>query len=319
MARPSAKVEWGEQGIGCEKGRLVTVDRMTHAPRRLLFAALAVGLLAACSSGGTGNGAASTTTTTTSTTTSSAGTTATTTAATAAGTNAATDAPTTTSGELAHMRGTAYTFNTPDPIVGATIKVEELPGVTATTGADGSYDLAVPMGSTVTAYIEAAGHHSIHVQTFMLDQAHDGAELDGVNFQTPTDAVFDALKGLVGGFVGKDPFGGGCVIVSTVSDAKVVGMDFQQFINFHPHGVPGATARISPESAQPIYFNDQVIPDATQLTTSGDGGVLWADVPVGNYTLTASKADTSFDTVRVKCKADWVVNASPVWGLHAKP
>ena len=23
-----------------------------------------------------------------------------------------------------------------------------------------------------------------------------------------------------------------------------------------------------------IYFNDQVIPDATQLTTSGDGGVL---------------------------------------------
>ena len=137
-----------------------------------------------------------------------------------------TAAPTTAAAEPAHIRGTAYTFNTPDVIVGATIKAEELPEVSAVTGADGSYELAVPAGSTVTLYIEAAGHHTIHVQTFTLDAEHDGTEVDGVNFQTPSDEIYEALKGLIAGYTGKDPFEGGCVIVTTVGDARMVGMTF---------------------------------------------------------------------------------------------
>ena len=45
-------------------------------------------------------------------------------------------APTTTVAAVGHLRGTAYTFNTPDPIAGATIKVVELPELSAVTGAD---------------------------------------------------------------------------------------------------------------------------------------------------------------------------------------
>ena len=242
----------------------------------------------------------------------------------------ATDAPTTTSTTTTaatdltaaqptgHIRGTAYTFNTPDPIVGATISVEEFPGLPlATTGADGSYDIEVPAGEPVTLTITAEGHHSIRVQTFTLDGA--GAEIDGVNFQTPTDAIYDGLKALVGGFTGKDPFEGGCVIVTTVGDPRMVGMTFAEFIEFHPHGLAGATVQIDPPLATPIYFNEQVLPDAAQQTTSIDGGVLWPNVPPGEYTLSATLAGTEFVTVPVRCEDGWVVNANPVQGLHAIP
>ena len=242
---------------------------------------------------------------------------------------APTDAPTTTAAPdteppatdppLAHVRGTAYTFNTPDPIAGATIRVEELPDVSAITGVDGSYELELPAGATVTAYIEAEGHHSIRVQTLTLDDAHDGTELDGVNFQTPSNTIYDGLKALVGGFVGRDPFEGGCVIVTTVGDARMVGMTFDEFINFHPHGVEGATVAIEPALATPIYFNDDVLPDIAQMTSSGDGGVLFANVPPGEYTLSATHPSEEFVTVNVRCEEGWVVNANPVWGLHAIP
>ena len=288
--------------------------------RRLAVLSAALILVSACSDDGGDNGAG----TVASTETVAADTTG------APGTDApSTDAPTTevpptdpptTDAAVGHLRGTAYTFNTPDPIAGATITIVELPGLSATTAADGSYELEVPAGSSVTPYIEAEGHFGVHTQTFTVDEAHDGLEIDGVNFQTPTVGIYDGLKALVSGFTGKDPFeGGSCVIVTTVGDARMVGMTFDEFIEFHPHGVEGATVSIEPAVATPIYFNEDVLPDATQLTSSIDGGVLWPNVPPGDYTLTAQKDGMEFVTVHATCEAGWVVNANPVHGLHAIP
>jgi hypothetical protein len=221
---------------------------------------------------------------------------------------------------VGHIRGTAYTFNTPDPIAGAKVSLVELPDIAAVTAADGTYELTVPAGASVTPVIEAAGHHSIHLQTFTLDAGHEGIDIDGANFQTPSDGTYVALRALIKGFVGKDPFdGGSCVIVTTVSDKKVVGMTFRQFIDFHPHGKAGAVAKIDPASAEPIYFNKDVLPDQAQKVTSNDGGVLWSNVPPGDYTLTAQLVGTSFATVHARCESGWVVNANPVWGLHELP
>jgi hypothetical protein len=213
------------------------------------------------------------------------------------------------------IRGTAYTFNTPDPIVGATILVDELPGVSATTAADGSYEIVVPTGTRVTPYIVADGHHTIYTQTFTTD----GTTLEGVNLQTPSDDIYTALSSLIEGFIGRSPFEDGCVVVTTVGDARMVGMPFAEFIDFHPHGVAGATVYGEPAMPDPIYFNEQVIPDTAQLTTSIDGGVLWPNVAPGAYTLHAEHPDASFTTVDVTCAPDRVVNANPVWGLHALP
>ena len=109
------------------------------------------------------------------------------------------------------------------------------------------------------------------------------------------------------------------MIVSTVSDPLVVDMSFDEFIHFAPHGVAGATASGSPALLDPIYFNDAVIPDPTQELTSGDGGVLWANVPPGVYEVSASHPEVEFATFTATCVQDRVVNASPPWGLHGIP
>lgn len=45
--------------------------------------------------------------------------------------------------------------------------------------------------------------------------------------------------------------------------------------------------------------------------------MLWANVPPGEYLLTAYKEGVVFRDVRIKCRAGMLVNASPPWGLQA--
>jgi len=218
--------------------------------------------------------------------------------------------PTTT-----RLSGTAYTFNTRSVIVGAEIRIDELPDRVAVTDETGAWELELPIGVDVTPYIVAAGHHTIYLQTF-----HTGPdEIEQVNFQTPTDVVYDLLYFVLEFFLGRPPFEDGCVIVSTVSDPLVVGMTFDEFIHFAPHGVAGATASGTPALPEPIYFNDAVIPDPSQELTSGDGGVLWANVPPGVYEVSASHPEVEFATFTATCVQNRVINANPPWGLHGIP
>ena len=53
------------------------------------------------------------------------------------------------------------------------------------------------------------------------------------------------------------------------------------------------------------------------METSDDGGVLFIQVPPGDYTWTAHKAGVEFTQVRMKCRAGYLINASPPWGLQA--
>ena len=219
-------------------------------------------------------------------------------------TTAAPETPDSTEAAMGSISGTAYTFNTPDPIAGATVSLVEFPDISAITAADGSYHLDVPAGAIVTPVIEADGHHSVHLQTFTLDPDHEGLTIEGANFQTPSTDIYEALRGLITGFVGKDPFeGNSCVVVTTVSDKKVVGMTFDDFINFHPHGKPGATVAIEPAVSQPIYFNADVLPDLAQTEVSNDGGALWTNVPAGSDTLSAQLVGTGRATAKVTCEA----------------
>lgn len=213
------------------------------------------------------------------------------------------------------LRGTAYTFNTRNTIAGATILVDELPALAAVTDEDGAWELEVPVGADVTPYIVADGHNTIYAQTF-----HTGpAPIEEINFQTPTNAVYDLLYILIESITGRPPFADGCVIVTTVSDPAVVGMRFDEFIQFAPHGVAGATASGDPPLPAPLYFNEAVIPDPTQPVSSGDGGVLWANVPPGVYEVSASHPTVEFATFVATCVQDRAINASPPWGLHGIP
>jgi hypothetical protein len=211
------------------------------------------------------------------------------------------------------LRGTAYEFNNVEVrLAGATIRIAERPNLRATTRDNGTYALTVPDRARVTPYIEAEGYRSIHLQTFRTR----GETLREVNFQTPTEAVANALAALLD--VPTDESGAprDCVIVSTFSTRNVRGVSFGAFTGYGAHGVAGATAHASPALPQPVYFNEHVIPDRSQELSSEDGGVIWTEVPAGVYRISASHPSTEFASFRATCAPGRIVNANPSWGLH---
>jgi hypothetical protein len=221
-------------------------------------------------------------------------------------------APAAASGAV-HLRGTAYEFNASGVrLAGASIRVAEDPRLRARTRRDGTYELAVPDRARVTPYIVADGYHTIHLQTFLTD----GEDLDRVNFQTPTDAVYRALAALLAVPVRPDGELQECAIVSTFSTRKVRDLSFAAFTAFGAHGVAGATASTTPALGSPTYFNEDVVPDPAQQRSSIDGGVIWTRVPAGVYTIRARHPGTRFAAFVATCSPGRVVNANPPWGLH---
>ena len=86
------------------------------------------------------------------------------------------------------------------------------------------------------------------------------------------------------------------------------------------HGEAGATVTISPSlpaAHGPIYFNAQVLPEPTLKATTSDGGVIFVNVPPGQYTITAQKAGVKFRPIKIKCRVGWLANAAPPWGVQA--
>ena len=217
--------------------------------------------------------------------------------------NAATTGPATVT-----LTGTVYAFNSPTPIVGATVSLAEYPDKKATTDASGVYVIAVPNGKPVTPFVVADTFHTTHLQTF----TPAGKNLEHVNFQTPDNGIYDMLAQLVG----VDPKAQTCNIVSTVSTKDIQGLSFAQFSAFGAHGVAGATAQASPTLPTPLYFNKDVIPDTKQVGTSADGGVLWVNVPAGVYTLSATHPTRKFASFVATCVPGRLVNANPPWGMH---
>ena len=211
-----------------------------------------------------------------------------------------------------HIRGIAYTFDNQRPIAGATIKVVELPGVSATSQSDGSYDLAVPDGTKVTPYMDAAGHHRIYAQTFVTQ----GRDLERVNFQAPTQPIYLALAALLGVELDANRDPARCAIVSTFVNVDARELSFPDFVAFGAHGVAGATAGTTPALPAPVYFNESVIPDRSRTESSIDGGVIWTEVPEGVYQVRGHHPTKRFADFVASCRPGRLVNANPPQGLY---
>jgi hypothetical protein len=212
------------------------------------------------------------------------------------------------------ISGHAYAFNHSETALpGATIRVRELPGAAAITDANGDYVLTVPDEADVTPYIEPPpGYNEIDLQTFHTR----GRAIKNANFQTPADAEYNALAQLLAVPTGPDGRPEQCAIVTTASKRDVRGVDFETLVARTPHGVPGATAHAKPSLPGPIYFNDSVIPDPSQPETSGDGGIIWPEVPTGTYRVDTQSPSTRFATFLATCAPGRIVNANPPWGAY---
>lgn len=227
-------------------------------------------------------------------------------------------------GKSVTISGKAYRFNHMDtPIPNATVKVRELPKISATTDANGDYVLVVPNDTNVTPYIvsgwippgtNAATQHynEIDLQTF-----HPRGEgIVNANIQTPTDLEYGGLKAILSVPDRDDGRPEQCAIVTTSSARNVRGVDYQTFWDRTPHGVAGATSLSVPAIPGPTYFNEHVIPDKSKTSSSVDGGIVWEIVPAGTYRIMTSHPATRFASFLATCENGRVINANPPWGAY---
>lgn len=191
-------------------------------------------------------------------------------------------------------------------VAGATVTLVEHPERQAVTAVDGHFQFAgFAAGDEATFALAFPNHHPIQTGTLTV-----GSEpITRVTFQVVHEAIYANLADMLG--VTPDP--AKCQIVSTVTRVG------KSLYDEGAHGEAGATVTLAPPLAAegPIYFNSSVLPERGLTETSDDGGVLFLQVPPGTYTLTATKPGVSFRQVKIECRAGYLLNASPPWGLQA--
>jgi hypothetical protein len=140
---------------------------------------------------------------------------------------------------------------------------------------------------------EAPGYQTTKSQVVEIG---DGGITD-LAVQFPSAAYYGAAKAAieqqVSALIGA-PYALRNVLVTTVgkSWASMYNPDT-------PHGDPGVQVAINPPaqfpaSIGPLYFNEDVVVDATLTSTSIDGGVFFGNLAAGRYTVTASKPASAF-------------------------
>lgn len=210
---------------------------------------------------------------------------------------------------VASVEGDAIPFDMgPDGRVdGATITILEFPDRQMVTGADGHFKFDdLPVGADITLVLEHPDYHPIQTGTHVLPE--EG--LQQVTFQAVSHAIYTALAAIVEVTPDDSKY---CQMVTTVTRVG------KSIYDPGAHGEADVIVTIDPPLPTengPIYFNAMVIPDKSLTQTSEDGGVLYMQVPPGEYTWTASKAGATFREVRMKCRLGMLVNASPPWGLQ---
>lgn len=218
------------------------------------------------------------------------------------------DQETATKQKTYRISGDAIPFDKgPDGrISGAKISVLERPDLTMTTGTDGHFEFTgLAAGSEATLVLEHPDYHLIQTGTFTVD-----ADIERVTFQAVTHGIYKALSLVVG--ITPDE-ASSCQMVTTITRIG------KSIYDPGAHGEADVTVTLAPAlSAEhgPIYFDSSVVPDKTLTRSSDDGGVLYVQVPPGNYTWTATKAGATFAPVKMKCRPGVLVNASPPKGLQ---
>ncbi|MCC6872964.1 MAG: carboxypeptidase regulatory-like domain-containing protein [Sandaracinaceae bacterium] len=206
------------------------------------------------------------------------------------------------------ISGDAFAFNegVDARVVGGTVRILELPGREATTDATGHFVFeGVPVGSDVT--LELAHPEFTPIQTATHTVPAEG--LEQLTFQAVRPAVYDLLATILA--ITPDPER--CHMVTT---ATRVG---RSLYDPGAHGEAGVTVTVEPPppvESGPIYFNADVIPDRALTMTSDDGGVVFVNVPPGDYVWTAHKDGVRIREIRMRCRAGLLVNASPPWELQ---
>ena len=161
------------------------------------------------------------------------------------------------------ISGVAYSFDNQERIGGALIRVAELPGLRTRSRPSGRYVLAVPDGARVTPYIEA--ERATTASTCRLSDIERPQPGPGSTFRSPPPRTYDALAAFLGVSAGTRTTTRPAAWSSPRSPPRrSASLSFAEFVAYGAHGVAGATARARPALPEPIYFNEDVIPDRSR-------------------------------------------------------
>jgi hypothetical protein len=225
---------------------------------------------------------------------------------------AAADAGAPPTGPLVTVSGRAFVFGmSGGSLAGATVSAAEAPEHAGTVGADGSFSLEVPSDADYSFLLRFEGYQDTQTATL-----HVGAAgLDQVGFQVPSTS----MVALLGAILSFTPDATRCQIATTVSAVGTAPYGGSGL------GEPDVTVAIDPPlpaAAGPVYFKyvseSVIVPDRALHATTKDGGVLFLDVPPGDYRLTATKPGKTIDPVSLHCRAGVLVNAAPPRGLQTR-
>ena len=193
-------------------------------------------------------------------------------------------------------------------VVGAKVSVLEHPEISVVTGDDAHFQLdgLVP-GSEATLVMEHPTFHTTQTATFVVGPQG----IDPFTIQAVPTKLFQALSAVIQTPLQEDKY---CAIAATVTR-----LGGSLYANLR-QGEVGATVTLTPPvpaASGPIYFNEFVIPDPMATVTSKDGGVVFINVPPGDYTLSAQKPNVTFRPIKLKCSAGMIVNGGPPLGVQA--
>ncbi|MDP8224428.1 MAG: hypothetical protein P9L99_13780 [Candidatus Lernaella stagnicola] len=215
--------------------------------------------------------------------------------------------------EVTTVSGAAYRFDwsftmLPDAALRILEHPNERPVYTNQSGRFTFHD--VPVDEPTTFVLEAPDFFP--TQTATLLPGKDG--IGDVAFQVPPTALTWAMSLLLFEVIDPDK----CQIASTVTEPG--GNPWSQ-------GIEGAQVFIDPPlppDRGPFYFMIVEIPGwpiidlpLRWLTeTTGDGGVIFINVPPGDYVISAEKDGEEFTSAYLKCRPGVLVNAAPPYGLQ---
>jgi hypothetical protein len=192
-------------------------------------------------------------------------------------------------------------------ISGATIRVLEQPDRSTATDAQGHFELGdLDEGTEVTLVVE-------HPTLFPTQTGTVVLPADGVHPFVIQALPVGAFK-LLSALLPPVDLDHNCAMATTVSR---LGGTLHVNVRQGEAGAIVTSSPALPAEVGPIYFNEAVLPDRNQPATSKDGGVVFANVPPGEYVLSASKDGTAFSPVKMKCRAGFLINAGPPLGLQA--
>lgn len=196
------------------------------------------------------------------------------------------------------------------PVSGGTVTLLEDPDVQVAVE-DGGFTLSsIPPCSQATLVLDHPDLHAVQSATLFVHNE----DIDNLTLQTPDHATWDLFLGMTG----KELNPSACQVATTISKAEHWGKG-----PGHAFGEDGAAATTTPglpPKHGPIYFQigpDGIIyPDPSLKLTSEDGGVLFVDLPPGDYLLDAKKEGVTFQPAWIRCHPGAFVNASPPFGIQ---